>query len=685
MSAVTVIQNNFNGGELSPLMGARTDQVRYGNGCTKLHNMLVLPHGPALRRPGFQFIGKCRENTSRVRLIPFSFNVDQTYILEFGNKYIRVWKDGGLVVNKTGTPIEIGTPWTSEMLDFLSICQSADVLFIASSFTLPHKLCRGGHALWYIEQMVLGSSMKPPINLNAQSKGIASREYSYVVTAIDPFTREESEPSEAITFQGPETISVASTVTLTWQSEQADAVYAIYKCWNESGKYGFVGHASSKKWVDRGATPDFSEGYPVSRKLFQRVDEYPSAVQFYQQRLCFAATRSQPQTIWMSRSGSYTNFNISDPLRDDDGIAATLAAERVNKIEWMVPGRQLIVGTAGSEWSLSGGDNKAVTPSSIKFERQSTIGAAPVPPLVVGESILFLQQGGKVIREFLYSLQKDGYMGTELSILSEHLLKGNPVVSWAYQQEPYSVVWCVLSDGSLAAFTYEREHDVVGWHRHVTEGKFESVCCIKGSEGDELWCVVTRNVNGAAYRYVERLAPYSMDGIEEQFFVDSGVSYRGEKTATFSGLDHLEGKSIQILADGFVIPPQVVSEGRIILPYAASVVHAGLQYSSELIPTEQDVMLKSGSSRGRTRRVNRMCLHLYESSGVQVGVGNVEPLPVLLGDGAVLDATPALFSGETVVEVNGGYEMQSNVLFRQEEPLPFTLLSYSMQVEIGER
>lgn len=685
MSAVTVIQNNFNGGELSPLMGARTDQVRYGNGCIKLHNMLVLPHGPALRRPGFQFIGRCRENTASVRLIPFSFNVDQTYILEFGDRYIRVWKDGGLVVNGTGAPVEIGTPWTSDMLSSLSICQSADVLFIACEFVPPHKLCREGHALWHIEQLALGSNMKPPINLNVDSSGTALREYSYVVTTIDPFTREESAPSEPVTFKGPETISVDSTVTLTWQSEQEGAVYAVYKCWNESGKYGFVGHASSKKWVDRGTTPDFSEGYPVFRTMFQHVDEYPSAVQFYQQRLCFAATRKQPQTIWMSCSGSYTNFNISDPLRDDDSIAATIAAERVNKIEWMVPGRQLIVGTAGSEWSVSGGDRKAVTPSSIKFERQSSIGAAPVAPLVVGESILFLQQGGKVIRELMYSLQKDGYMGTEVSILSEHLLKGNPVVSWAYQQEPYSVVWCVLADGSLVAFTYEREHDVVGWHRHSTDGKFESVCCINGNEGDELWCVVSRDVNGTAHRYIERLAPYRMEGVKEQFFVDSGISYRGEKETAFSGLEHLEGKTVQILADGFVVPPQVVSEGRITLPHAASIVHVGLQYLSELIPTEQDVMLKSGSSKGRIRRVSRICMNLYESAGVQVGVGSAASGSVALDDGIALDATPTLFSGETVVEVNGGYEMQCNVLFRQEEPLPLTLLSYSMQVEIGER
>ncbi|KAF1074351.1 hypothetical protein [Halodesulfovibrio sp. MK-HDV] len=686
MSAVTVIQNNFNGGELSPFMGARTDQVRYGNGCKKLHNMMVLPHGPASRRPGFQFLGKCRESgTARVRLIPFLFNVDQTYVLEFGNNYMRVWKDGGLVVNLTGRPVEVLTPWSSDVLDSLSVCQSADVLFVVSSSCPPYKVSRTGHDTWRIEKIALGSRMKPPTALAAEITGTASREYSYVITAIDPFTREESEPSTDVTVQGPETISVTATIKLTWKSEHDDAVYAVYKCWNESGKLGFVGHASSKQWVDRGVTPDFSEGVPVHRAMFNNEDEYPSCVQFYQQRLCFAATNKQPQTIWMSRSGSYDNFNISDPLRDDDSIAATIAAERVNKIEWMIPGRHLVLGTAGSEWRLSGGDNKAITPSSIKFERQSVIGTAALPPLIIGENILFLQQGGKVIRELQYSLQKDGYMGTELSILSEHLLKNNPVVSWAYQQEPYSIVWCVLADGSLVAVTYEREHDVVGWHKHSSDGHFESVTCIHGDAGDELWCVVKREINGEEIRYIERLSSYGVNSIEDQFFVDSGISYRGESTDTFSGLDHLEGKTVQVLADGFVMPSQVVSEGKITLPHAASVVHAGLQYISELIPTEQDVPLTNGSSKGKTRRINRMCLHVHETAGLSVGVGNIVPRQVVLRDDAGLDVPSSLYSGEKIVEINGGYEMQSNIVFRQEEPLPVTLLSYSMQIEIGER
>ncbi|MCT4536300.1 hypothetical protein [Halodesulfovibrio sp.] len=685
MGAVTVTQNNFNGGELSPLMGARTDQVRYANGCKKLKNMVVLPHGPVARRPGFQYAGECYYHDKKVRLIPFSFNADQTYVLEFGHRYFRIWKDGGLIVNYTGHAVEKRTPWSSDMLASLSFCQSADVLFVACEYCAPIKISRKSHMEWYLQDVMFGSRMQPPMSLIAKAKGESVREYSYVVTAIDPFTREESEPCVAVTVQGPETISVDSSITLTWNSENKNAIFAIYKCWNESDKYGFVGHASSRRWVDRGSTPDFSEGFPIHRYVFNSAVKYPSVVQFYQQRLCFAASKNQPQTVWMSRSGSYNNFNISDPLRDDDSIEATIAAERVNKIEWMIPGRKLIVGTAGSEWSLGGSDNKVITPSSIKFERQSVIGAAPVAPLVVGENILFLQHGGKVIRELQYSLQKDGYMGTELSILSEHLLKDNPVVSWAYQQEPYSIVWCVLEDGSLVGVTYERGHDVIGWHRHESDGLFESVCCVQGSDGDELWCVVKRQIGGQTKRYVERLAPYAVSDINNQVFMDSALSYHGEAKDTFTGLEHLEGKTVQILADGFVHPPQVVTGGKIILNSPAAVVHAGLQYTSELVPVEPEVVTPTGDSRGKMRRVSRMCVNVFESAEVKVGTAGSAPQRVALRDDVGLNNPPALFSGEKVVEINGGYEMQSNVQFTMEEPLSATLLSYSMDLEVGDR
>lgn len=687
MSSVTVVQKNFNGGELSPLMGARTDQTRYANGCARLRNMVVYPHGPATRRPGFQFLGLCDGNDGEIRLIPFMFNAEQSCVLELGNEYMRVWMKGGLVMNADGAPYKVKTPWKGNQLAELSYCQSADVLFVASVEHYPKKICRYSNTDWRIEDISIGTSVPAPQKLSASIAGKAERTYSYVVTAIDEITLQESLPSKPVEVRAAKTISVSSPVTVTWEPVQGDVAYAVYKCWNESGKYGFVGKATEGKWVDRGVSPDFSDGFPISRNPFDKKEQYPRVVQFFQQRLCFAGSKKQPQTVWASCSGNYSNFNVSDPLRDDDSVVATIAAERVNAIKWMVPSRQLLIGTAGGEWSMGGVGNKPLSPSSLEFQRQSVNGTTSVAPIVVGECVLFLQRGGKVIREMRFSLEKDGYVAADLSILSEHMLHESPVVSWAYQQNPNSIIWCVLENGSLVAFTYERDHAVIGWHRHSTDGFFESVCTVSGESGDELWCIVKRNINGKVCRYMERLAPFQhTHAPEKQFFVDSGVSYSGVPQKTFKGLVHLEGKEVQILADGSVQSPQVVQNGSIELGAFASCVHVGLPYISELIPMEPEVVLQNGSARGRTRRINRLCLQLHNSLGVKVGADERSLQEILFRKSSdPLDSVQPLFSGDKVVDFGGGYGSEVKMLMRQDKPLPLTVLSYSMQVEIGDR
>lgn len=687
MSSVTVVQKNFNGGELSPLMGARTDQTRYVNGCARLRNMVVYPHGPATRRPGFQFLGSCESDEGETRLLPFMFNAEQSCVLELGNQYMRVWMKDGLVLNSDGTPYKVVTPWKGEQLAELSYCQSADVLFVASSEYRPQKICRYGNTDWRIENVPIGTDVSTPENLSASIEGDEERTYSYIVTAIDEVTLQESLPSTPVVVEAAKTLSVSAPVTITWTPVEGEVAYAVYKCWNESGKYGFVGKATEGKWVDRGMTPDFSDGFPVARNPLDGEENYPRVVQFFQQRLCFAGSKKQPQTVWASCSGNYNNFNVSDPLRDDDSVVATIAAERVNEIKWMVPARQLLIGTAGGEWSMGGVGNNPLSPSSLEFQRQSVNGATSVAPIVVGECVLFLQRGGKVIREMHFSLEKDGYVATDLSILSEHMLNESPVVSWAYQQNPYSIIWCVLADGSLVAFTYERDHAVIGWHRHSSDGDFESVCTISGEKGDELWCTVRRSVNGKICKYMERLAPFLYtQAPEKQFFVDSGISYSGVPQKRFNGLGHLEGKEVQILADGAVQPPQVVKNGSIELGIPASCVHVGLPFVSELVPMEPEVILQNGSARGRTRRINRLCVQLHNSLGVKVGANERSLQEVLFRKSSEsFDSVQPLFSGDKIVEFGGGYTSETSVLMRQDKPLPLTVLSYSMQVEIGDR
>lgn len=683
MATATVMQSNFNGGELSPLMDARIDQSRYANGCRVLRNMYVHPHGPATRRSGFRFICETKFSDRKSRLLPFSFSVEQSFVLEVGHLYVRVhhssWEEDVFA--------EVSTPWSEDDLDSLKFCQSADVLYIVSPEHPPKKLCRYGNDDWRVEPLVFGSGVIKPKNVTAVASEVGKRVYSYMVTAVHKDTGEESLPSPSVLVSSVAELSVSKSVTITWDALDEDYEYRVYKCRDESGSYGHIGNATNNKLIDRGAVPNYDEGPPEIRNPFKKAGEYPSVVQFFQQRLCFAGSCSKPQTVWASRSGNYENLNISNPLRSDDAITATIAADRVNAVQWMMPGKQLLIGTVGGEWVMGGANGEPLSPMSVELQRQTVHGSADVMPVVIGSTVLFVQRCGTVVREFCYSLEADGYAASDLSVLSQHMIEGSAIKEWAYQQAPQGIVWCVLEDGRMVAFTYEREHKVVGWHRHDTDGKFESVCCIPCLGGDELWGVIRRKVDGQWKRYIELLHSQTTTAdVRDAFFVDCGKTITGSACHEVTGLRHLEGRKVAILADGWVHPSQIVKNGKILLEHPASIVHVGLPYASDLSPMKLEISQQDGTAQARTKRVSRVWVRLHKSLALKVGTDeeHLDDIVFRKGSDQLGKALP-LFSGEVSVSFSGGYLADPAVFIRQDQPLPMTVLALTAQVEVGDR
>jgi hypothetical protein len=310
--------------------------------------------------------------------------------------------------------------------------------------------------------------------------------------------------------------------------------------------------------------------------------------------LVFAATLSQPQTVFFSKSGDDENMdaNIGGTVADDDASIYTIASNQVNAIRFMAAGRTLIIGTAGGEFTVSGGgDNDAVTPTNILIKKQSNHGAANIDAVAVANATLFVQRAKRKIRELAYNFDVDGYIAPDLTILAEHVTDGG-IVEMAYQEEPLAIIWCVRNDGELVALTYQREQEVVAWHRHVFGGAFgsgnavcESVAVIPTEDSEyELYMIIKRTINGATKRYVEYLNTFDFDETDNTSFnfLDSQLSYSGSPATTISGLSHLEGLTVSILADGATHPDKTVSSGSITLDRSASDVKIGLGYTSLL-------------------------------------------------------------------------------------------------------
>ena len=505
---------SFTAGELSSSMEGRTDFAKYFSGCTRIENFVVLPHGPVTRRPGTYYVSEVKTSSNKTRLVPFTFSTEQTYILEFGDQYLRFYKDNGqiteasktisgltaadpgvvtatshgysngdhvwinsvvgmtevngrrfTVANQTthtfelsgidtsgytayasaGTAAkvyEISTPYTTAQLFDLKFAQSADVMYICHSSHSVRKLSRTGHTTWtlteveftdgpYLDSNTTSVTMTPgavtgsSITLTASGATFVANDVGRLINFSDGYAEITVYTSDTVV-----TINIKSDFTATT------------------------------------ATTDWKLG------AFCTVTGHPSAVSFFEQRLVFAATSQQPQTMFFSKSGDYENMTTG--TADDNATVYTIASNQVNAIQAMKATRTLIVMTTGGEYAVSSGSSQdAITPTNINIRKQSNYGSSGVDALSIGNATIFLQKAKRKIRELAYNFDTDGYTAPDLTILSDHISKSG-IFDMSYQQEPHSLVWCVRNDGQLAGLTYNRLENVVAWHRHIFGGKADS-------------------------------------------------------------------------------------------------------------------------------------------------------------------------------------------------------------------
>lgn len=413
---------------------------------------------------------------------------------------------------------------------------------------------------------------------------------------------------------------------------------------------------------------------------------WPARVTFYQERLTWARSRAQPQTIWMSKSGVFDDYGVSQPLLEDDGVSVTILSENMNEIQWIIEGGDLLIGTSAAVRSLGPGDGaSAFSPTNMMQRKQVAYGSSSLQPAEMGQATLFVDRFRRGIREAMYSFESDGVVAPEVTILSEHVFSAG-IADMAYQASPMSVLWTPIDTGIMGGITYEREQEMFASHKHRLGGQFgndpfahvESVASIPGARGDELWLIAKRTINGVTRRYVEQLADEFDGNLRQAFFVDSGLSYSGAPQNTFTGLDHLEGETVAVLGDGTVFPTQVVTGGAISLPEGATVQDAviGLPYTSQMHTLDPGVSRGDGTGLGRKKKIPSVRVDLYETGqlyGRTAGSSKSEII-VQRSTADLMDNPVPLVSGWKVFRPDGSWrESPGEVVLFVDEPLPATI------------
>jgi hypothetical protein len=417
------------------------------------------------------------------------------------------------------------------------------------------------------------------------------------------------------------------------------------------------------------------------------ADNYPRLVSFFEQRIGYHANITRPNTTWMSWSGDFYDFSVTAESAnlESEAFTFTLDSAQQNRIQWVASARQLMMGTLGDEWSVDGAQGQPLSGTTIDVDRQTSHGSEDLMPLSIGAAVLFLERLGRVVDMFIFDFNINGWTVSDLSILAPHFTELNSIKDWAHQHTPNSIVWCVRDDGHLLGMTFQREHNVIAWHEHETDGEFMSIGTIPGqSRETEVWTTIKRTIGGVDKWYIEKMeSEFISQDFEKARFMDSHLVYSGPATGTITGLEHLEGKTVSVMANGAVDPPAVVSGGQIELHGEHTHVVVGLPYLSRLSPLLNEDEKRDGSTSGRTYRISKLILEFWNSLGLTLTRKNndegenapiTEEIP--FRQPSDLTGTPVPpYSGYKVIDFPEGSARNMDVILEQNQPLPMTVIS----------
>ena len=746
-NAFYAIQPAFTGGELSPDVASRVDLDKYQLALLQAENAIIRPYGAVTKRPGLIYCGATKKAGKRCILWNFRFDVSLNYLLEFGDQYMRVWREGQYL------NVEVATPFTEADLPSLRFVQSVDVLYIASGKYPVKKIMRYAEDNWQIDDM---DYIQPPmgdlnpdedlkITPSATTGTITLTAASSLFTATNvgswmEISQRVSGTSVSITSGTSSAIGVGDTWKIITHGTWAGSVTVESSTdggstWLEERKYtgnsdynptetgtvdeytlmrvkvdtnsgtctcdfsahaythtGYVEitavtdstHATAKVKKQLGATTATAE-WKLS--AWDSVGGYPSAAAFFQDRLCFAGSDAFPQRVWMSKSGDYSNFGVdkeAGAVTDDSAVTADLLSLQSFRIHHMVAGNDLMLLTEGNEWTISG--SETVTPSNITPRSQQSYGANDVIPIRSGNRIVYVQRRGSIVRDMGYSYDTDSYGGMDLSLLVRHLVRSHELTGSAYAQEPDSVVYFVRDDGVLLALTYLYEQKVYGWSHIVTDGEIESVCAVGEGNRDVVYVSVKRTIDGNEVRSIERFDESRETGTQQDYvMMDAAKVFSfGAATSEITGLSHLEGETVLAMGDGYLFDPLTVENGTITLPQASKRVTVGLPYTMIIEQPNFETQINSGTLQGREKAVTSAIFRLTDSYGGEAGP-DARTLNEMIYDVGRLElGGNVLFSGDlNVTMAAGGFNKDGRVYVKHDKPYPMTISAIIRAVTFG--
>ncbi|NQU58991.1 MAG: hypothetical protein HQ513_17305 [Rhodospirillales bacterium] len=632
MARISTNKSNFTAGEISPRLLGRGDLRAYENGASTLTNVFIHPTGGLSRRAGLRFLDMARGDG---RLVGFEFNANQIYLLIFSDLHVDVYRDDVKVA-------DFVSPWSLAQVAGINWTQSADTLLVVHPDVAPKKITRTSDAAWTVTDWTF----------HATDVRIHQPHHKF---SDDDVTLTPSATSGAITLTASADVFDATHVGGRFRIVDKEIEIT-------SVTSATVAAATVKETLSAtAATKDWEE------QAFSSFRGWPVSVCFHQDRMVIGGSRDLPNRLWLSKSADLFNFDLGGGL-DDESIEFAILSDQVNAVRAVFSGRHLQVFTSGAEWMVTG---SPLTPANIQLNRQTQIGSPTdrtVPPRNVDGATLFVPRNGAELREFLFTDVEQAYQSADLGMLAHHLLAKTLDQDFDKSQRLFHMV---LATGKLATVTIYRAEQVTAWTVQETQGLFRSVVVV----GEKTYVLIQRD------------SQFNIEVFDDTLNVDSGLSGTdASPKTTWSGLAHLEGKTVKVLADGAVHADTVVSGGAVTLEQAVSQVEIGLGFThvvEPLPPTSSSGGI--GKSGGPVRPV-AITFRLHETAALRLDTGRgFQEIPFKRFGVSVLDNQPQPFSGDRTIRAFGWRKDSTKPLWciEQDTPLNFSLLSISTELSIN--
>lgn len=681
MGGIWVASSNFTKGQLDPLLAGRIDLEAYYQGVREATNVLAIPQGGLKKRPGMQFLG---EALGDGRLESFSFNVEQNYLLVFTALKMQIYKDGVLQTNINGSGDDfLVIPWTLAQIQEFDYIQSADTIIITQEDVAPQIIQRTSDTAWSIAALGLinlpqfdfndGSSPTPvsevqDINFSGIEQGSTVKlSLEGVLTEDFSYEGNNSDMAEAIEEQlqtlpntGSTGITVAFTGgTLTNATFRVTFAGASAKDWRPLTGFMVQGRVTGDEQI---TTVRITSGTARSEDVWSSTRGWPRTATFHEARLFFGGSRSRPSTMWGSRVNELLNFDAGR-ARDDEALDVTLSTDQINAINGIVSNKSLQIFTSGAEFYVP---ESPITPANVAVKPQTNLGSKRVRPISIEGVTLFIQRTGKAIYQFQFLNDFQSNESRSVSLLAPDLIKdpSQMAASRGTSESDANYVYLVSNDGIMTVLNTQSLEGVQAFTTWQTDGDIVSVAVVD----DEVNLLVKRVIGGGDVYYVEKG--------NEDLNTDSSVSAT-VSSDTLTGLDHLEGETVKVKADGAVQLDEVVSSGQITIDHTATIIEAGLEYQPRIETLPLNIPLNNGPNAAQKKKIARVAVQLFESNGIIVNGERLSDR--VIGQNQFDPPTPQ--TGFKRIYLLG-WSLEATVVISQDTPMPFTILALDLEVKV---